>query len=159
MDSFENMLNYLLNRVYHSMDKLEELMLKASGSLPLSISEIHTLEAVANAGKTVPGTTRRAATVSEISSYLDVRLPTATSAVSKLAAKGFVEKVKCPDDGRVVRVSLTRNGMRAERAHQYFHRNMVRAVSADLTDEEKAALIKGVAKLDSFLERNIEKYM
>lgn len=158
MDSFENMLNYLLNRVYHSMDKLEELMLKASDTLPLTISEIHTLEAVANAGKSVDGTDRRAATISEISSYLDVRLPTATSAVNKLVSKGFVEKVKCQDDGRVVRVSLTRSGLSAERAHQYFHRNMVRAVSADLTDEEKAALIKGVTKLDAFLDNNIEKY-
>lgn len=152
MDDFEIQLNDLLVGVYRTVEKLEELMLRASKSIPLSISEIHLLDAVANAGQD------KASTISEISDYLDIRLPSATAGVNKLAQKGYVEKVKCGNDGRVVRVSLTRQGKRAESAHKYFHRNMVRAVTKELSETERAALLKGLGKLDTFLDCNIKKY-
>ncbi|NLW78432.1 MAG: MarR family transcriptional regulator [Ruminococcaceae bacterium] len=152
MDAFEKNLNTLLVRVYDAMDKLEEAMLRASSSIPLSISEIHALEAVVEAGS------GEVATISELSEYLDVRLPSVTNVVNKLERKGYVERMKCGNDGRVVRVSLTREGRRAERAHRYFHRTMVRSVTQELSEEEQQALLKGIGKLDAFLEKNIRKY-
>lgn len=127
-------------------------MLRASHSLPLSISEIHLLDAIACAGN------GNAPTISDISDFLDIRLPSATAGVNKLAAKGYVEKEKCGSDGRIVRVRLTRQGRRAESAHRYFHRNMVRTVTKELSEDEKGALLKGISKLDRFLDQNIKKY-
>lgn len=152
MEALEISLNELLVKVYRSMEKLEEVMLRASKDFPLSISEVHMLEAVAAAGGDGD------ATISGISEYLDIRLPSVTAGVNKMVAKGYLTKEKCGNDARVVRVSLTRQGRRAERAHRYFHRGMVRSVMAELSDEEKTVLVKGVGKLSSFLDRNIEKY-
>lgn len=152
MDSFERNLNNLLVKVYRSLEKLEEGMLKASKNLNLSISEIHMLEAVQVAAG------ENGASISDISEQLDISLPSVTLAVNKLVKKGYVTKNKCTGDGRVVRVTLTREGRRAERAHAYFHRQMVRAVSAEMTENERETLLKGVAKLDDFLDRNIQKY-
>lgn len=152
MDAFETMLNTQLLNVYRLIEKLEEEMLRASKNIPLSISELHLLEAVALEDK------GGGATISEISVSLDISLPSVTLAVNKLVRKGYVTKEKCGSDGRVVRVRLTREGRRAEAAHRYFHRSMVRNVTQEMTAEEKDALTKGVGKLETFLERNIQKY-
>ncbi|MFV0413144.1 MAG: MarR family winged helix-turn-helix transcriptional regulator [Oscillospiraceae bacterium] len=152
MTSLENNLNTLLVKVYRSLEKLEEEMLRASKNIHLTINEIHMLEAIEESSK------EGSATISDISAYLDISLPSVTLAVNKLVRKGYVTKEKCGEDGRVVRVKLTREGHRAEHAHRYFHRAMVRSITQDLSEEERAALLMGVAKLDGFLEKNIQKY-
>ena len=123
-------------------------MLTAS-RLNLSISEIHMLEAVEHASSD------GAATISDLADYLDISMPSVTLAVNKLAAKGYVLRQKGKTDGRVVTVVLTQVGRKAERAHRYFHRTMVREIAAEMSEGEKEALISGVRKLDGFLKRNI----
>lgn len=152
MDSFGTNLNRLLVKLYRSIEKLEETMLSASRSIPLTISEIHFLEAVTQAGG------EGVSSVRELSDYLGISPPSVTAAVNKLMRKGYVTKAKCAGDGRVVRVSLTRQGRRAERAHRYFHQSLIRSVTKDLTEEEKRVLLSGVEKLDRFLDLNIKKY-
>ena len=151
MPSFEDSMNTLLVDIYKDVDLLEEQMLTAS-RLNLSISEIHMLEAVEHAAAD------GAATISDLSEYLDISLPSVTLAVNKLAAKGYVMRQKDNADGRVVTVVLTQMGRKAERAHRYFHRTMVREIAAEMSDGEKEALISGIRKLDGFLKRNIQKY-
>ena len=151
MPSFEDSMNTLLVDIYKDVDLLEEQMLTAS-RLNLSISEIHMLEAVEHAAAD------GAATISDLSEYLDISLPSVTLAVNKLAAKGYVLRQKGNADGRVVTVVLTQMGRKAERAHRYFHRTMVREIAAEMSDGEKEALISGIRKLDGFLKRNIQKY-
>ena len=151
MTAFENALNTLLVGVYRDLEVLEEKMVHAS-RLNLSISEIHMLEAVQCSS------TDKAATISDLSEYLGISLPSATLSIKKLAAKGFVTRQKCPHDGRVVEVSLTASGKRAERVHQYFHHNMVRSISREMTEHEKDVLLDSIVKLDQFLKRNIQKY-
>lgn len=152
MTPFENQLNDLLVKLYSSIEMLEAYMVQAGKNPNLTISEIHLLEAVAKTGKD------EIASISKISEFLNISMPSVTTAVNKLAGKGYVEKHKSIQDGRVVLVKLTREGRRAERAHQYFHRSMVHTITKELTEEDKAALVKGVAKLDEFLDRNINKY-
>ena len=151
MSVFEESLNTLMVDIYRDLDLLEEQMLDAS-KLNLSISEVHMLEAVQNAGAD------GLATISELSDYLSISLPSVTLCVNKLAGKGCVEKRKNRSDGRVVEVELTKQGRKAERAHRYFHRSMVREIAAEMNETERAALMQGITKLDGFLKRNIEKY-
>jgi len=151
MDAYDDHLNELLNHVYGSLEKLEEDTLASVKSVSLSMSELHVLEAVALSGKD------GVATISDISEYLDVRLPSATLSIKRLIKKGYVTKKKSETDKRVVRVSLTRIGEKVEHAHRYFHRNMVRAVTKDLEEDEKKALENGLTKLNDFLNRKIQK--
>ena len=151
MQAFEDSMNTLLVGIYRDLDLLEERMLNAS-RFNLSISEIHMLEAVQNtAGE-------NGATISELSEYMSIRLPSVTATINKLEAKGCVLRQKNSADGRVVQVKLTQKGRRAERAHRFFHRSMVREIAQELTAGEKDALMKGVTKLEQFLQKNILKY-
>ena len=144
MKPFEEQLNEVIVDTYRSILRVEENILKRSDQTDLSISEIHMLEAV---GK---GKDRRR-TISELAEVLNITLPSVTVAINKLMKKGYVEKVRGEEDGRIVYVSLTRQGRRIDSAHRYFHESMVRSIIRDMTESEMQALYKGVMKLDTFL--------
>lgn len=137
MAGYETNLNDLLEEIYRNVRMMEEQDLKKS-RLNLSISEMHLLEQI---GKGEDGMT-----VSEIAQKQNVTKPSVTVAVNKLVQKGYCEKLPVPGDGRAVLVRLTRLGSRVNAVHARFHRNMIRAVTSDLTDNDKE-------KLQAILER------
>lgn len=149
MKPFEEQLNEVIVDTYRSILRVEENILKRSDQTDLSISEIHMLEAV---GK---GKDRRR-TISELAEVLNITLPSVTVAINKLMKKGYVEKVRGEEDGRIVYVSLTRQGRRIDSAHRYFHESMVRSINRDMTESEMQALYKGVMKLDAFLKEQLK---
>ena len=149
MKPFEEQLNEVIVDTYRSILRVEENILKRSDQTDLSISEIHMLEAV---GK---GKDRRR-TISELAEVLNITLPSVTVAINKLMKKGYVEKVRGEEDGRIVSVSLTRQGRRIDSAHRYFHVSMVRSIIRDMTESEMQALYKGVMKLDTFLKEQLK---
>ena len=149
MKPFAEQLNEVIVDTYRSILRVEENILKRSDQTDLSISEIHMLEAV---GK---GKDRRR-TISELAEVLNITLPSVTVAINKLMKKGYVEKVRGEEDGRIVYVSLTRQGRRIDSAHRYFHESMVRSIIRDMTESEMQALYKGVMKLDTFLKEQLK---
>ena len=149
MKPFEEQLNEVIVDTYRSILRVEENILKRSDQTDLSISEIHMLEAV---GK---GKDRRR-TISELAEVLNITLPSVTVAINKLMKKGYVEKVRGEEDGRIVYVPLTRQGRRIDSAHRYFHESMVRSIIRDMTESEMQALYKGVMKLDTFLKEQLK---
>ena len=149
MKPFEEQLNEVIVDTYRSILRVEENILKRSDQTDLSISEIHMLEAV---GK---GKDRRR-TISELAEVLNITLPSVTVAINKLMKKGYVEKVRGEEDGRIVYVSLTRQGRRIDSAHRYFHESMVRSIIRDMTESEMQALYKGVMKLYTFLKEQLK---
>ena len=149
MKPFEEQLNEVIVDTYRSILRVEENILKRSDQTDLSISEIHMLEAV---GK---GKDRRR-TISELAEVLNITLPSVTVAINKLMKKGYVEKVRGEEDGRIVYVSLTRQGRRIDSAHRYFHESMVRSIIRDMTESDMQALYKGVMKLDTFLKEQLK---
>ncbi len=143
MDAFAAALNDLLVNTFHSILKLEEESLSRIGAFPLSISEMHLLEAVArekDAGRSI----------TDIAKELSVTLPSVTAAVNKLARKGYLIKEKCGNDRRKVLVRLSEEGRRAEASHRFFHRYMVNSASLGMKEDEKAALIRGLHNLHAF---------
>ena len=144
MKPFEEQLNAVIVDTYRSILKVEETILKRSDKIDLSINEMHMLEAV---GK---GKDRRR-TISELAEELNITLPSVTVAINKLMKKGYVEKVRGEEDGRIVYVSLTRMGKKIDSVHRYFHESMVRSIIRDMTEEEQQILYKGVMKLDQFM--------
>lgn len=144
LDSFEKDLNDILVDTFRSILKVEEDTLKST-RIDLSISELHLLEAV---GKN----RTQGRTISELAQDLDITLPSVTIAIKKLLKKGYVTKVKSDADARVVYVVLTKTGRKMDNAHRYFHRQMVRQVSGEFSDEEKKVLARGIAKLDEFFK-------
>lgn len=149
MDEFSIRLNDLLVETFRSILKVEEQMLRQSNKIDLSISEMHLIESVGKNGNS-------GSTISDIAEDLSITLPSVTIAINKLVKRGYVQKVKGQNDGRVVYVSLTPLGSRMDSVHKYFHQTMVRNVAKDLAEEEKAAMIKGIDKLNNFFNKKLE---
>jgi DNA-binding MarR family transcriptional regulator len=61
------------------------------------------------------------------------------------------------EDRRVVYISLSEKGKKAYEHHQEFHRQMIDGVVEGLTEEELAALIRALTKLNSWF-RSFEKH-
>lgn len=152
MNLFEKELNALLVQTYRSIGLMEEQMVCTSKHMNLSINEIHLLETVGNGEERQEGLT-----ISEISEKMGISLPSVTAAINKLVKKGYVEKKRSQVDGRVVHVTLTKMGHKADTAHRYFHIRMVRSIVQDLTEEEQAALLKGLQKLNLFFTQKIHR--
>ena len=149
MDTFEKKLNGLLIDTFRQLTDVEANMARDANS-PLSISEIHLLEAVGGSPEGVQS-------VSGIAAALGITLSSVTIAVGKLVKKGFLYKAKDKKDGRSVRISLTREGKRIYRMHRYFHYKMIRELTEGFNQKEKQVLLAGVEKLDHFFKEKAEK--
>lgn len=150
MGGYSDFLSELLERTYYSVIQIEEHMVKGAKSLNLSIGEIHLIEAVAKGQE-------EGKTISELSEMQSISLPSVTLAINKLVKKGYVIKNKSPQDGRVVNVTLTKRGQKVNNVHQHFHKLMIASVTDALSQEELDAMVKGIVKLNEFLEKKAEK--
>ena len=146
MGTFAADLNELLVEIYRNIEILEESELKKS-RLNLSISEIHLIELIAKAGGGM--------TVSELAEWLKVTRPSVTVAVNKLVQKGYCEKRRREDDGRAVAVALTKAGRKVEAFHARCHRSMIREISDDLTENEKAELLRTMSRINTYFRTKI----
>lgn len=148
MDRFADELNAILIEAYHNILRLEEEALRKANKISLSINEMHLIECV---GKGKEG----GRSISELANDLNITRPSATIAVNKLESKGFVKKMNCETDGRVVRVFLTHEGEKIDTYHRIYHRRMVKEISDGFSEEEKDCLIKAIRKLNGFFKNSI----
>jgi DNA-binding MarR family transcriptional regulator len=145
-DNFGTELNELLVDTFNSIRKIEESSLRARHDNKLSISEYHLLESVGKGSQD-------GRTVSEIALDLGITTASVTVSVNKLVKKGFVEKTRCTDDGRVVFVRLTREGRRINAGHRLFHQHLIRSLSKEFDDEELKILVRCIEKINSYFKR------
>ncbi|MDD3192423.1 MAG: MarR family transcriptional regulator [Oscillospiraceae bacterium] len=148
MDAFSVALNEILVDAYHNVLRVEEEALKKSGRIHLSIKEMHLIEAVGKGEEL-------GRTVGEVATAMNITRPTATVAINKLEKRGYLEKQPDEEDGRTVRVTLTRSGKRIDHFHRLYHYNMVSKIVENLTDTEKDSLLKGILKLNEYLKESL----
>ncbi len=148
MDVSVRRMDEMLTKVYRSIIKVEEQMLSDLSGGKLTLGEMHMLESI---GK------RRGTdvTVTDIAQDLEITLPSVTATVKRLERKGYVKRDRSSVDARRVHVALTDVGLRAEIAHRYFHRKMIRELTAELNTQEKAAILAGLEKMNGFIRRQI----
>ena len=149
MDDFEKSLNNVLVDTFNLIMKFEESSLKEIVSVPVTITEAHIIEVIGEQDA-------KEITVSEIASMLSVSMPTATVGIKKLESKGFLKKMPCIKDGRRAIISLTEMGKKVYRAHNLFHKRMVRNISRQFQDTEKEVLFRAVTKLSDFFKEKVE---
>lgn len=136
-------INKILVEIYDDVTHIEEYTIKNGAFSDLSITEIHTIEAVGLYGSR---------TMSEIASRLEITMGTLTTAIDKLIKKAYVERSRSQIDRRIVNVSLTNKGKLAYRIHEKFHMDMVKEIMNDFTDEEEEALLTALHKLNKHLK-------
>lgn len=136
-------INKMLVEVYDDINHIEEYSIKSGAFSDLSITEIHTIEAMGLYGSK---------TMSEVAAELEITMGTLTTAVDKLIKKGYVERSRSSSDRRIVNVNLTKKGKLAYRIHEKFHLDMVQAIMLDFTAEEEEILLASLGKLNQHLK-------
>lgn len=143
MNEKQLQINRVLVEVYNDIIHIEEDSIKKGAFSDLSITLIHTIEAVGLYGSK---------TMSEIAAQLNITMGTLTIAVDKLIKKGYLERNRSDSDRRIVNVSLTRKGKLAYRIHDKFHLDMVQAIMLDFSPEEEEVLLSALDKLNRHLK-------
>ncbi|MDU1888229.1 MAG: MarR family transcriptional regulator, partial [Enterococcus faecalis] len=128
--NLETVNDYLVS-VFNDILTIEESELKKSQFNDLSITEMHTIEAIGMYKKK---------TSSEVAKELSITVGTLTVAINNLVKKGYVERLRSEDDRRVVKLGLTKKGKLLFRVHQHFHREMVKNILKGMEQEEEQAL-------------------
>ncbi|MFV0559164.1 MAG: MarR family winged helix-turn-helix transcriptional regulator [Enterococcus sp.] len=134
--------DYLVS-VFNDILTIEESELKKSQFEDISITEMHTIEAIGMYKKK---------TTSEVAKELSITAGTLTTAINKLVKKGYVERIRSEDDRRVVKLGLTKKGKLLFRVHQHFHREMVKNILIGMSSDEEVALLKALKNLHDFLQ-------
>ncbi len=148
MLEFQKTLNCMLMDIYHSIMRVEEEFLQKNKRVNLTIREMHLIECV--------GADREnGKSVSEIADYLKLTRPTVTVAVNKLEKKGYLSKNGCQNDGRVVRVKLTREGRKIDMYHRQYHMLMIHELEDEFDEQERSTLIRVVNRLNTFFEKSV----
>ena len=140
MEKRAERLNSLLVQLFNDILHIEEKVLKSSEIKDLSITEIHTIDAIGTQGNRTMG---------EIAHDLRITVGTLTSAINRLRSR-------TEEDRRVVLVSLTEKGKHAYKIHADFHKEMVQATLNSYNDEEQEVLCDVIEKINIFFEDKYE---
>ena len=143
--NIKTILNELLVSTFNEILTIEQTALKSGKLNDLSVTEIHTIEAI---GMYKPRT------MSEVAGDLGITVGTLTTAINNLVKKEYVERQKDEKDRRVVKIVLTKKGKLAYRVHEKFHSDMIKATIEGLTDEEEVLLANALGKLNDFFKNN-----
>lgn len=141
-------INKILVEVYDDVNQIEEYSIQSGAFKDLSITEIHTIEAVGLYGSK---------TMSEVAAVLEITMGTLTTAVDKLIKKGYMERSRSDTDRRIVNIMLTKRGKLAYRIHEKFHLDMVKEIMLDFTEEEEEILLKALSKLNKHLKETYKE--
>ena len=140
-------INELLVQLFNDILQIEEKSLKEGIISDLSITEIHTIEAIGMYAEK---------SMSEVAQILKITVGTLTTAINKLIKKEYVERKRIEEDRRVVLVKLTKKGKLAYRIREKFHHDMVNTAIDGLSEEEEEVLISSLDKINKFFKEKYE---
>lgn len=143
-------INEILVSLFNSVLKMEERALQNSTSLNLSITEIHTLEAIG---------TGKPKTMTQVAGALKISVGTLTVAVSKLVKKGYVERSRVSEDRRVVKIWLTEEGKSTVAEHKMFHEEMVKDAISGLSEEDTIRFMQSIETINQFFLMQKTKHL
>ena len=146
MNETLQVVNKLLVETFNDILYIEEKALKEGSFNDVSITEVHTIEAIGMYEKKM---------MSEGAKNLDITVGTLTVAVNKLVKKDYVQRFKSEDDKRIVLIGLTKKGRLLYRVHDKFHKDMVRETINGMSEDETRILAEALGRLNDFLT---EKY-
>ncbi|MBA9027189.1 MULTISPECIES: MarR family winged helix-turn-helix transcriptional regulator [Bacillaceae] len=91
-------------------------------------------------------------TIQQIGKSILISSGSMTYVIDKLEQKGFIKRIDCPNDRRVIHVVLTENGMNLMEKIMPKHRDLINNMLGDLTDQESQTMIKLLKKVSKRVE-------
>lgn len=145
----EEILNKLLVQLFNDILHIEEKEMKNTEFNNLSITEIHTIEAIGTEGNRTMG---------EIAHDLRITVGTLTTAINRLIKKGYVERKRIEEDRRVVLVNLTEKGEAVFNVHKIFHKEMIDTILEEFKGEDLDILTRILGKASRFFEKKYDSF-
>lgn len=137
----EELLNDLLVMLFNEVLDMENRALITGTFKEISINDMHIIDAIG---------VQESKNMSTVAKAISVTVGTLTTAVNNLVKKGYVSRVRSPEDKRVVLLSLTEKGIAAYQKHAAFHRRMVETVMDGFEGEEMEVLTRALGKLRGY---------
>jgi len=145
MDNLPRKINSLMVEVFNDILSIEETTLKNGHFHDVSITEVHTLEAIG---------LHATRSMGEVAKRLKITVGTLTVAVTNLVGKGYVSRFRDEADRRVVQIKLTNKGRLLYRIHQKFHSDMIQVALAGLSPLEGETLARALDNIRLFLAQS-----
>jgi DNA-binding MarR family transcriptional regulator len=133
----------LLVKLFNEIMTIEGRVLTTAEFRDISSNDMHIIEAIGLKEKK---------SMSTVAKALSVTVGTLTTAINSLVKKGYVDRIRGEKDRRVVLIFLTEKGEKAFFHHQKFHDEMIRALLADLNEEETRILVHSMINLQNFFK-------
>src|SRR5439155_14291268 len=95
-------------------------------------------------------------TMSRLADLLDVSLSNATGIIDRMEEKGLIERVRVPDDRRLVLVRPGNAGLQALTQSETTKRERLRAVLGHLTAAERPVVLTAIRSLRRALSAEVE---
>lgn len=143
MDNHES-INEILVRLFSNVLDIEEKCLSAGEFSDLSIKEMHIIDSIG---------INKEPSMSETAKELGITSGTLTIAIDNLIRKGYVERSRSKEDRRVVMIRLTEKGIKAYKAHEDFHKDLVVSALEALDKDEEDILVKVLTNIDEFFKK------
>ena len=137
----EKLLNDLLVMLFNEVLDMENRALITGSFKEISINDMHIIDAVG---------IREPRNMSTVARAMAVTVGTLTTTINNLVKKGYVSRVRSPEDKRVVLLSLTEKGRAAFEKHAAFHKRMVRTVMEGFEGQEMNVLTRALEKLRQY---------
>ena len=142
MSNYE-MLHDILVKLFQEILDIESKALITSEFKDISVNDMHIIEAIGE---------REPKNMSSVAKIMSVTVGTLTIAINSLVKKGYVHRERSEEDRRVVLISLTKKGKKANAHHMKFHDGMIQAVLKDLNEEQQEVLVKALMNLRTFFD-------
>ena len=137
MDERYQVINDALEKIYADIVWIEESELRKSVFSDITIKEMYDHQ-----------------TASQVAKKLHLTPGTLTATIDRLCRKGYAERIRGNDDRRIIRIGLTKKGRLVYRAHDAFHRMMVKSFLKDLNPDEIKTIEKAIHNLEDFLKEH-----
>ena len=143
--TLEETLNELLVKLFKDILEIEAKSLITEEYKDITYNEMHIIEAV---GIDEP---RNMKTVAKL---MSVTTGTLTKAMDALCEKGYVVRERSTKDKRVIKLRLTDKGKSAYYHHEQFHRQMIKNIASEMSEQETEVLIYALAKMVDYFHLN-----
>ena len=143
--TLEETLNELLVKLFKDILEIEAKSLITEEFKDITYNDMHIIEAI---GVDEP---RNMKTVAKL---MSVTTGTLTKAMDALCDKGYVVRERSTKDKRVIKLRLTDKGKSAYYHHEQFHRQMIKNISSEMTEQETEVLIYALAKMVDYFHLN-----
>ena len=142
MDAYRA-INEILVHLFNEIWELEGKAVITEEYKDITNNDMHIIEAI---GEKEPKN------MSSVAKIMSVTVGTLTIAINSLVKKGYVHRERSEEDRRVVLISLTEKGRKANAHHMKFHDGMIQAVLKDLDEEQQKILVKSLLNLRTFFD-------